>query len=82
MASLSSLVYFLFSKARNLPYSGAPERFLNRVGSCFTNRHKTKLERLAMDKHYSLLRKFANYEPRAQCHKTFYGRNLLMVIIS
>jgi hypothetical protein len=27
IASLSSLVYCLFSKARNLPYSGARERF-------------------------------------------------------
>jgi hypothetical protein len=26
-------------KARSLPYSGAPERFFNRIGSCLTNRH-------------------------------------------
>jgi hypothetical protein len=60
MASLYSPV--LFNKARSLPYSGAPERFFNRVGSCFTNRHWTRLERLAMDKHYSLLQKFVNYD--------------------
>jgi hypothetical protein len=60
MASLSSLVLFV-GKGRSLPYSGAPERFFNRVGSCFTNRHYTKLERLAMDKHSSLLRTFVNY---------------------
>ncbi len=60
MASLSSLAYCLFSKAKCLPYSGAPERFFNRVASCFANRHQTKLERLAMDKHSSLLRKFVN----------------------
>jgi hypothetical protein len=45
----------LLSKARRLPYRGAPERFFNRVGSCFTNKHKTRLERLAVDRNYSLL---------------------------
>jgi hypothetical protein len=55
-------------KARSLPYSGAPERFFNRVGSCFTNRHETRLERLAMDKHSSLLRTFVNYG-----HKKLYN---------
>jgi hypothetical protein len=35
----------------------ALKRFFNRVGSCFTNR----LERLALDKHSSLLRNFINY---------------------
>jgi hypothetical protein len=61
MASLSSLVYCLFNKARSLPYSGAPERFFNRVGYCFTNTPETMLERLAVNKHYSLLQKFVNY---------------------
>jgi hypothetical protein len=42
-------------KVRSLPYSGAPEMFYNRVGSCFTNIHYIKLERLAMNKHSSLL---------------------------
>ena len=48
-------------KARSLPYSGAPERFFDRVGSCFINSHLTRLERLVMDKHSSLLRKLVNY---------------------
>jgi hypothetical protein len=84
MTSLSSIVYCLFSKARSLSYSGAPERFFNRVGSCFRNRHQTRLERLAMPKHYSLLQKYVNYdckkfyniETQVQCYKTFYHSNL------
>jgi hypothetical protein len=60
MANLSSLVYCLFSNTRSLSYSGAPERFFNRVGYCFSNRPETRLEMLAVDKHYSLLRKFIN----------------------
>ncbi len=48
-------------KAKSLPYGGAPERFFNRVGSCFTKRHYIRLERLLMDKHSSLLRTFVNY---------------------
>jgi hypothetical protein len=46
-------------KARSLPLSGAPERIFNR--SSFTNKHETRLERLARYKHFSLLRKFINY---------------------
>jgi hypothetical protein len=45
-------------KARSLPKSGASERFLNRVGPCFTYKHYTRLEKLARDKHTSLLQKF------------------------
>ncbi len=51
----------LVGKAISLPQSGAPERFFNGVGSCFTNKHKTRLERLSKDKHSSLLRIFVNY---------------------
>ena len=47
-------------KDRSLPYGGAPERFFNRVGPCFTNKQLTRLERLALDKHPSLLRTFFN----------------------
>ncbi len=68
MASLSRLVYCLFNKARTLPYIEAPERFFNRVGSCFTNRHQTRLEKLAVDKQQSLLRKSVNY-----VRKKFYS---------
>ncbi len=50
-------------KTRSLHYSGAPERFFNRVGSGFTNR-QTRLERFAMDKLSGLLRTFLNYGPR------------------
>jgi hypothetical protein len=32
-----SLVFV--GKARSLPYRGASERLINRVGSCFTNKH-------------------------------------------
>ncbi len=39
MVSPSSLGCHLWAKARSLPYNVAPQRFFNRVGSCFTNRH-------------------------------------------
>jgi hypothetical protein len=42
-------------EARHLTLCGATERFFNRVGSIFTNKHSTRLERLARDKHSSLL---------------------------
>jgi len=48
--------------------SRAPERFFNRVSSYFINKHWTKLERLARDKHSSLLRTFVNYD-----RKLFYN---------
>ncbi len=48
-------------KARNVPYSGAPERCFIRVVSGFTRKHQTELERLARDKHSSLLQTFVNY---------------------
>ncbi len=48
-------------KARSLPTSGASERCFIHLGYSFTSKHKTKLERLAMDKHSNLVRKSANY---------------------
>jgi hypothetical protein len=48
-----SLIFVV--KARSLPKSGAPERQFTWVGSGLTRKHKTKLERLARDKHPSLL---------------------------
>ncbi len=33
----------------------------SRVGSCFTNKHYNRLEKLTIDKHCSLLRQFENY---------------------
>ncbi len=77
-------------KPRSLPYSNAIQRFFNRVSSCFTNRHQTWLERLALDKHSSLLRKFVNYGrkkfynigPWCQSYKKIYGCNLRLFTIS
>ncbi len=43
------------------PQSGAPERLFNAAGSCFTNKHKSRLERLVRNKHSSFLRIFVNY---------------------
>jgi hypothetical protein len=48
-------------KAKGLPKSGASESFFNRVRSCFTNKHLIRLEKIAGDKHLSLLRKFVTY---------------------
>jgi hypothetical protein len=48
-------------KARSLPYIGASERLFNRIGSCFTNKHWTRLERLNRSKYSSLLLKFVTY---------------------
>jgi hypothetical protein len=48
-------------KASSSPLRGASERFFNRVGSCFTNRHKTRLKMLARDKPTSLLQKCVTY---------------------
>ncbi len=46
--------------AQSLPQSGAPEKCFTRVGSGLTGKHQTRLERLAKDKHSSLLRKSVN----------------------
>ncbi len=45
----------------SLPQNRPPERCSNRVGSFFTNKHQTRLERLARDKHSILLQTFVNY---------------------
>ncbi len=42
-------------------FKGAPERCFTQVGSGFTYKHKTRLERLANHKHSSLLQKSVNY---------------------
>ncbi len=41
--------------------SRAHERLFSRIGFYFTNKHWTKLERLARDEHSSLLQTFLNY---------------------
>ncbi len=50
-------------KARSLT-RGESERFFNRAGSCFTNKHYTKLERLARDKRSSFVRTFIYYNQK------------------
>ncbi len=62
------------TQTRVLPQSGASERCFTRVDSTLTRKHQTLLERLARDKHYSLLLKSANYRSKKfyttgpQCH--------------
>ncbi len=48
-------------KARSLPKSGAPERYLNQVRCSLTCKHYTGMERLARNKHSSFLQTFVNY---------------------
>ncbi len=52
------------SKARSPPLSGAPERCFTRLPSGFTQKDQIWLERLARDKHSSLLRTFVNYDQK------------------
>jgi hypothetical protein len=52
----------LVGKARSLPQNGAPERCFTQIGSGLTRKYYTRLERLAMDKHTSLLRNSVNYD--------------------
>ncbi len=59
-------------EARSLPWSGAPERSFTRVGSGLTRKRKTRLEKLAVHKHSSLLRKSVNYG-----RKIFYSTGLI-----
>jgi hypothetical protein len=49
------------SKARTLPYSGAPERGFTWIGSGPTRKHFTRLERPVSNKHSSLLVIFVSY---------------------
>jgi hypothetical protein len=52
-------------KAKVLLQSGTHESFFTWVGSGLTFKHKTRLERLARDKHSSLLRKSVNYDVKS-----------------
>jgi hypothetical protein len=47
--------------ARSLHRSVSLERGFTRAGSGLTNKHYTRLEKLSMDTHSSLLRNFENY---------------------
>ncbi len=53
---------FVKCQAKGPPQSGEPERCFIRVSSGLTHKHQTRLERLAGDKHSSLLRKSVNYD--------------------
>ncbi len=55
-------------KARGLPKSGSPQRCFNLVGPGLASKHWTRLERLAKDKHSSVLRRSVNYG-----HNKFYS---------
>jgi hypothetical protein len=48
-------------KAMSLLYSGAPERSFTCVGSSLTNKLLPRLDKLAMNKHSSLIQTFINY---------------------
>ncbi len=48
-------------KARSLPESGVLFGCSTQVGYSLTHKHQSRLERLARDKHSSLLRTFVNY---------------------
>ncbi len=72
-----SLVFV--GKARSLPKSGALERSFTRVGSGLTHKIQDRLERLARDKHPSLLHQFVCYG-RNKCYDTGpYSVRLLLV---
>jgi hypothetical protein len=49
-------------EARGLPKNGAPKRGFPQVGSSFTWKQETKLERLARYRHSGSLQKFVNYD--------------------
>jgi hypothetical protein len=48
-------------KARSVPKSGAPGRYLTWVGSSLTHNYYVRLERLARDKNFSLLWTLIDY---------------------
>ncbi len=48
-------------KARSLTQVGEPKNCFTQVGSILTRKHQTKLERIARDKHSSLLQKFVYF---------------------
>ncbi len=54
-------ILMFLGKARSLPYSGVFERGFICLGSNLISSHYSRLERLARDKHSSLLRKSLNY---------------------
>ncbi len=77
-------------KARAFP-SKAPFRY-STLGQApgLIHKHQTRLERLAKDKHFSLLRKSVNYSRKKfyststwdLYYKTFYGSNCCHIVIN
>jgi hypothetical protein len=61
VCSWQAFSLLFFGKARSLPLSAAPERCFTWVFSCLTCKHYTILERLARDKHSSLVQKIVTY---------------------
>jgi hypothetical protein len=88
-ASTSDLVYCK-GGGQSLHYGGEHERCFTRVGSSLTQERNSRLEETAGDKHSSLIGQFVSYEekrfiklpPRGLYYKTFYGRNLRILVIS
>ncbi len=74
----SSLLFV--DKVRSQPCSGAPERVIDRVGSCFIDKHCNRLKRLAREKHSSLLHTFLNYNVIMLYN--FFVRDLRIFVIS
>ncbi len=68
LASLSSFVNCLWARPGAYPRVQNLKVSSIGVGSCFTNKYQTRLERLSRDKHSGLLRTFVNY-----VRKKFYN---------
>ncbi len=51
----------MFAVQSHEPHLDSPEIYFNWVGSSLTQKHWTRLEMLARDKHVSLLRALINY---------------------
>ncbi len=73
LASIFQIILMFVGKARSLPQSGALERCFTQVGSGFTCKHQTWLEKLARDKTLQLSH---NIGPWSCIHNHFL-RNLM-----
>ncbi len=54
-------ILMFVDKARSLLLSGASERNFIHLGSSLTSKNYTRLERIARDKHFSILQKSVEY---------------------
>jgi len=57
-------------KARSIAWRGVFGRCSTRVGFILTHKHKTRLARFAMEKHFSLLETLINYVTK-KFHKIY-----------